>query len=218
MAAERFRVVFGSGYVQVASGRLVREGVRGIRYGVAELDLSKLGERAVMIVLTYPGGDWRRWCSDDGGLDRQIAAFLAAWRAKWGEPVGFWCKEFQQRGAPRVGFDSPRELAQGRPPQEALLHLLCSWRRPGRLWALPIAWLPSSRVEEPKASWPVLHLQARFSKPLQNFVPSVAPERCARPVVSDEANAPGPLKIRPRLDRVRRRLSDWLDDGQLVEP
>ncbi|HTW10405.1 MAG TPA: hypothetical protein VME46_23070, partial [Acidimicrobiales bacterium] len=104
MAAERFRVVFGSGYVQVASGRLVREGVRGIRYGVAELDLSKLGERAVMIVLTYPGGDWRRWCSDDGGLDRQIAAFLAAWRAKWGEPVGFWCKEFQQRGAPHVNL------------------------------------------------------------------------------------------------------------------
>lgn len=52
MPAERFRVVFGHGYVQTASGRLVREGVRGIRYCVAELDLSKLGDRAVMIVLT----------------------------------------------------------------------------------------------------------------------------------------------------------------------
>jgi len=39
-AAARSRVVFGSGYVQVASGRLVREGVRCIRYGVAELDVT----------------------------------------------------------------------------------------------------------------------------------------------------------------------------------
>jgi hypothetical protein len=83
---------------------------------------------------------------------------------------------------------------------------------------LPVAWLAASRVEEPKPSWPVTHLQPRFSKPYQNFVTSVAPENCARPVISDEANAPGPLEIRPGLGRVRRRLSDWLDYGQLVEP
>lgn len=104
MGADRFRVVFGYGYVQVASGRLVREGVRGIRYGVAELDLSKLGERALMIVLTYPGGDWRRWCKNDTELDQHIEAFLAKWRAKFEEPVGFWCKEFQERGAPHVNL------------------------------------------------------------------------------------------------------------------
>jgi hypothetical protein len=98
-----FRVVFGYGYVQVASGRLVREGVRGIRYGVAELDLPKLGERAVMIVLTYPG-DWRKWCPTDRELNRQVGAFLERWAAKWGPPVGFWVKEFQERGAPHVNL------------------------------------------------------------------------------------------------------------------
>ena len=43
-----------------------------------------------------------------------------------------------------------------------------------RLRTLPVAWLASSRVEEPKASWPVFHVQPRFSKPFQNFVTSVA--------------------------------------------
>jgi hypothetical protein len=81
----------------------VREGVRGIRYGVAELDLSKLGERAVMVVLTYPG-EWWRFCRDDGELNRQIGALLAAWGKKWGDPVGFWVKEFQDRGAPHVNL------------------------------------------------------------------------------------------------------------------
>jgi hypothetical protein len=103
MPAECFRLVFGFGYVQAASGRLVREGVRGIRYGVGELDLSKLGERAVMVVLTYPG-EWWKFCPDDRELNRQIGALLAVWGKKWGDPVGFWVKEFQDRGAPHVNL------------------------------------------------------------------------------------------------------------------
>ena len=56
-----------------------------------------------MCTLTYPG-DWAAFCPADVVLNRHIAEIVALWRAKWGEPVGLFGKEFQDRGAPHVNL------------------------------------------------------------------------------------------------------------------
>lgn len=72
---------------------------------VLSLPFDVLGERPLWITLTYPR-DWRRWVPDGRALEAHRRAFGERWRRNFGEPVGFWTKEFQ--------------LAEGRPH----LHLL----------------------------------------------------------------------------------------------
>jgi hypothetical protein len=64
-----------------------------------------LGNRPLWITLTYPR-DWRRRVPDGRAFEAHRRAFGERWRRNFGEPVGFWTKEFQ--------------LAEGRPH----LHLL----------------------------------------------------------------------------------------------
>lgn len=72
---------------------------------VLSLPFEMLGDRPLWITLTYPKG-WRRWVADGRALEAHRRAFGERWRRNFGEPIGFWSKEFQ--------------LAEGRPH----LHLL----------------------------------------------------------------------------------------------
>jgi hypothetical protein len=72
---------------------------------VLSLPFEMLGDRPLWITLTYPMG-WRRWVPDGRALEAHRRAFGERWRRNFGEPIGFWTKEFQ--------------LAEGRPH----LHLL----------------------------------------------------------------------------------------------
>jgi len=103
-----YRLALGLNYVRLYLGRsgsgvLRGEGVRGIRYGVLGLDLGELGERPVKCFFTYPE-DWRSYCATDVQFNRQWDLFLGKWRQRWGEPVGYWVKEFQNRGAPHMNW------------------------------------------------------------------------------------------------------------------
>ena len=103
-----YRLALGLNYVRLYLGRsgageLRGEGVRGIRYGVLGLELGELGERPVKCFFTYPE-DWRSYCSTDAQFNRQWGLFLGKWRERWGEPVGYWVKEFQDRGAPHMNW------------------------------------------------------------------------------------------------------------------
>ncbi|MBO0731981.1 MAG: hypothetical protein J2P57_22165 [Acidimicrobiaceae bacterium] len=72
---------------------------------VLSLPFDMLGDRPLWITLTYPKA-WRRWVRDGRAFEAHRRAFAERWRRNFGEPVGFWTKEFQ--------------LAEGRPH----LHLL----------------------------------------------------------------------------------------------
>jgi hypothetical protein len=72
---------------------------------VLSLPFEMLGDRPLWITLTYPMS-WRRWAPDGRSLEAHRRAFGERWRRNFGEPIGFWTKEFQ--------------LAEGRPH----LHLL----------------------------------------------------------------------------------------------
>jgi hypothetical protein len=72
---------------------------------ILSLPFDLLGDRPLWITLTYPR-DWRRQVPDSRRLEAHRRAFGDRWRRNFGEPVGFWTKEFQ--------------LAEGRPH----LHLL----------------------------------------------------------------------------------------------
>ena len=111
-----YHVVLGLYYVRLyfgrsGSGEIRGEGARGIKYGVLGLDLDELGDRTVKCFFTYPL-DWRAYCRTDRVWDWQWKAFLNKWRERWGEPVGYWVKEFQERagqapqyqGAPHMNW------------------------------------------------------------------------------------------------------------------
>jgi hypothetical protein len=72
---------------------------------VLSLPFDMLGDRPLWLTLTYPS-DWRRWVPDGRTFEGHRRAFGERWRRNFGEPIGFWTKEFQ--------------LADGRPH----LHLL----------------------------------------------------------------------------------------------
>lgn len=72
---------------------------------VLSMPFDLLGDRPLWITLTYPR-DWRHRVPDGRTFEAHRRAFGERWRRNFGEPVGFWTKEFQ--------------LAEGRPH----LHLL----------------------------------------------------------------------------------------------
>ncbi|MEY2567378.1 MAG: hypothetical protein QOE35_1907 [Actinomycetota bacterium] len=65
------------------------------------LPLEMLGDRLVMLTLTYPG-DWERWVPDGRVWERHRRAFAARWERRWGPLIGFWAKEFQKSGRPHL--------------------------------------------------------------------------------------------------------------------
>jgi hypothetical protein len=70
---------------------------------ILALPLAMLGDRAVMVTLTYPG-DWRRYCPDGVVWRVHAKRFEMAWRRRWPESrlVGLWGKEFQESGSPHL--------------------------------------------------------------------------------------------------------------------
>lgn len=77
-------------------------GLSRLRREVRALPWERLGRRALLVTLTYPG-DWRRWVPDEGTFRRHVLAFVARWTRRWGEkPEGLWVVEYQRRGAPHL--------------------------------------------------------------------------------------------------------------------
>jgi hypothetical protein len=72
-----------------------------MRWLFASLPWEVLGDRLVMLSLTYPG-DWRPWVSDGRVWDGHRRAFAERWRRKWGPLRGVWVKEFQLSGRPHL--------------------------------------------------------------------------------------------------------------------
>lgn len=72
-----------------------------MRWLFMSLPWEMLGERLVMLTLTYPG-EWREWVPDGRVLNRHRRAFLERWRRQWGAPMGVWVKEFQKSGRPHL--------------------------------------------------------------------------------------------------------------------
>jgi hypothetical protein len=72
-----------------------------MKFALGSLPWELLGERLVMLSLTYPG-DWGTWVPDGRVWNRQRRAFLERWRRKWGDPMGVWVKEFQESGRPHL--------------------------------------------------------------------------------------------------------------------
>jgi hypothetical protein len=67
---------------------------------VLSLPFEMLGDRPLWVTLTYPRV-WRVRVRDGRALEGHRRAFGERWRRNFGEPIGFWTKEFQ--------------LAEGRP-------------------------------------------------------------------------------------------------------
>jgi hypothetical protein len=83
-------------YARGERGMSARSGARMWRW-VQSLPWEKLGERPVMITLTYPG-EWRRWVADGREFEKHRRAFVERWARSFGvRPVGTWHKEFQPR-------------------------------------------------------------------------------------------------------------------------
>jgi hypothetical protein len=61
---------------------------------VLSLPFEMLGDRPLWITLTYPRA-WWRWVPDGRTFELHRRAFGERWRRNFGEPVGFWTKEFQ---------------------------------------------------------------------------------------------------------------------------
>lgn len=78
-----------------------------MRWTFGSLPWERLGDRAVLITLTYPG-DWERWVWERGGrtraqeFERHRQVFSRAWRRHWGCLEGVWVKEFQASGRPHL--------------------------------------------------------------------------------------------------------------------
>lgn len=117
-------MALGLNYVRLyfgrsAGGELRGEGARGIRYGVLGLDLGELGDRTVKCFFTYPR-DWRSYCGTDKQFNAQWQGLLSKWREVWGEPVGYWVKEFQPRlDQPEQFRDAPHMNWVARWPEGA---------------------------------------------------------------------------------------------------
>lgn len=77
-------------------GMSARSGARMWRW-VQSLPWEKLGDRPVMLTLTYPA-EWRRWVEDGRAFEKHRRAFVERWaRGLGARPVGTWHKEFQPR-------------------------------------------------------------------------------------------------------------------------
>lgn len=72
-----------------------------MRFALASLPWDVLGDRLVMLSLTYPG-DWQAWVPDGRVWEAHRRAFIERWRRAWGPPMGVWVKEFQESGRPHL--------------------------------------------------------------------------------------------------------------------
>lgn len=72
-----------------------------MRFTLASLPWEVLGDRLVMLSLTYPG-EWRTWVPNGRVWEAHRRAFIERWRRTWGEPMGVWVKEFQESGRPHL--------------------------------------------------------------------------------------------------------------------
>ncbi len=83
---------------------------RNMRWVFGALPWDRLGDRAVLITLTYPG-KWAEWLKDSRKYEPRTQAqmferhrknFADAWRDRWGSLEGVWVKEFQRSGRPHL--------------------------------------------------------------------------------------------------------------------
>jgi hypothetical protein len=72
-----------------------------MRFEFSALPWEMLGQRPVMITLTYPG-EWEVWVPNSRVFTRHREALQERWRRRYGTPIGVWVTEFQTRGAPHL--------------------------------------------------------------------------------------------------------------------
>jgi len=83
-------------------GRDVKEFSRrsrtNLRLAMAAFPWEEAGARLALITLTYP----EVFPMDGKVVRRHVKRFRERWRRAWGNPIGVWIREFQDRGAPHM--------------------------------------------------------------------------------------------------------------------
>ena len=114
--ARTWRVLIGDGVMTLTGagnskrGQFGGSGLNALRRVLGAMPWEALGERAVLVTLTYPNGkqnreEWRRWVPDARVLAGHRTELLKQWSARWGErPFGLWVLEFQRSGAPHLNL------------------------------------------------------------------------------------------------------------------